>query len=118
MHKILLASIFIFVLSFAVVSCSKEDEPTDYDCTGLTPTYATDIKPIFDASCAATGCHAATNPADGLDLSSNQFASEHNEHLLCTIEHLSSCEPMPQGGDKLDEATIKKISCWVENGRP
>ncbi len=118
MRKLLLASIFTAIFCFTVVSCSKDETPTDYDCTGLTPTYTTDIKPIFDASCATTGCHAGASPADGIDLSNNQFSTSHNDHLLCSIEHLSGCEPMPDGAAKLDDATIKTISCWVENGRP
>ena len=32
-----------------LVSCKKEDSPDTVDCTGLTPTYTSDIKAILDA---------------------------------------------------------------------
>jgi hypothetical protein len=125
---ILLASMLVFN------SCEKEDDDdgagtgftnADYlnraDCTGIdvaNNTYTKSIKAIFDASCATSGCHAAKNPAHGLNLSTYASSkSQFNDHsLLCAINWESSCSRMPTNGTKLSASDINKITCWAKNG--
>lgn len=105
------------LLSF--ISCAK-DQATNFDCTGLTPTYTSDIKPILNASCAKSGCHDAFSHQQGVDLSSYGSASDisRSSSFLGTIEHLNGYNPMPQGAGKLSNDKIQLLSCWVENGSP
>lgn len=106
-------------LLLTFISCKKEDI-TVYECTGLTPTYTTDIKPILDLKCGSSSCHDVDNPKKGLDLTNYENAKEEgvNGKLLGTIQHKSGYPNMPKGGAKLDETTIKTISCWIQNGAP
>ncbi len=105
--------------SLFVASC-KNDEETTIDCTGVTATYTTDVKPIFDASCATAGCHDSNTKAHGLDLSTYVGSKEGaiNHEVVCSIEQNSGCDPMPEGGDKLSDAQIKKVRCWIQSGTP
>lgn len=115
------------LLSFAVaaimlllVSCGKDDNNTS-DCTGVTPTYTADIAAIYNASCATTGCHAGSFPAEGIDLSSYTSAksqSLNNDDVLKSIKHSSGVKAMPQGAPKLSDDKIKLIECWIKNGAP
>ena len=88
------------------------------DCTGSTPTYTSNIKPIFDSKCATSGCHVGASAAHGLDLSTfDKAKSQFNVHaFLCAINQDAGCSKMPQTGSKLPAADIKSITCWAKNG--
>ena len=88
------------------------------DCTGSTPTYTSNIKPIFDSKCATSGCHVGAAAAHGLDLSNYATAkSQFNVHaFLCSINQDSGCDKMPNNGAKLPATDIKSITCWAKNG--
>ena len=88
------------------------------DCTGSTPTYTSNIKPIFDSKCATSGCHVGAAAAHGLDLSSYATSkSQFNVHaFLCAINQDAGCSKMPKTGSKLPAAEIKSITCWAKNG--
>lgn len=93
---------------------------TAADCTGTTPTYTADIKPILDVRCANSGCHSAVSPANSLDLSTYATIKAHfNAHtILCSINQEGTCGKMPKNGTKLAAADIKKITCWAKNNFP
>lgn len=113
--------VFLFSALFAaLVGCSKEATPIQYDCTGLTPTYTANVKSILDTHCAYAGCHGGSNPQKGIDLSTYTKAKDEslNGSVVGSIQHLKGYDPMPDGSAKLDEATIKLVSCWVQNGAP
>jgi hypothetical protein len=123
----------IFIIGFSISmfflfqACKKEvaaagTTNADYlaktDCTGSTPTYAKNIKTIFDTKCATSGCHSEVAAAHGLDLSSYEKSKNlFNVHaMLCSINQDSGCDKMPQGSAKLPDADIKTITCWAKNG--
>ncbi len=105
-------------LLLAVYAC-KKDANTTFTCTGITPTYTTDIKPIYVASCATGGCHDASERAAGIDLSSYTATKGANDDkIIGSIEHTSGYETMPRGASKLSDDKIQKIYCWIQNGKP
>jgi cytochrome c553 len=114
MKKVILA-----LALFSIVAC-KKDEATVYDCTGSAPTYTVSVAPIINGSCATSGCHNATTQASGINLSNYTAvkAEAVRERFMGAIQHLSGYDAMPQGGDKLSEANIKTLYCWIENGMP
>jgi hypothetical protein len=109
----------VFSLLLLVIACKKDAVDTA-DCSGFSPTYTADIKPILDASCALSGCHDSISQQDGKNLSTYEgaLAVSQNDEFLGAIQHKSGYEPMPQGGPKLADATIELITCWVQNGSP
>ena len=111
---------FMVLIIFSFACTKKTTTPTTYDCTGITPTYTTYIKPLMDQHCATSGCHSASNKADGKDLSTYTTTKSvaSNNSFLGSIQHLSGYDAMPQGASKLSEANIKTISCWVQNSMP
>jgi hypothetical protein len=116
-------SIFVtasLVLVVFYTSSCKKKKITTYDCTGVTPTYTADVKSILDAHCATSGCHSAASHAKGIDLSSYSSSNNAagNDNFIGSIQHASGYNAMPQGASQLDDATIKTLSCWVQNGRP
>ena len=103
-----------------VAACSREEDPEEFDCTGLTPTYTADIKPILDANCALSGCHDAITVEQGKNLSTydGAKAASQNDDFLGAIQHKSGFSPMPRNAPKLSDELIKRIGCWVQNGAP
>lgn len=110
---------------FVIFSCEKNTPEVDYlsqaDCSGVdfaTNTYTNNIKDIMDTYCALSGCHNASSREAGVDLST--YAKTKNAFettsCLCSIHHGGGCSPMPKGGAKLSDATIKLIDCWAKNG--
>ena len=103
-----------------IIACKKTSTSTTYDCTSITPTYTTDVKPIMDVSCATSNCHSASAKANGKDYSS--YASTKtlatNKAYLGSMQHLSGYNAMPKGASKLSDANLQKIYCWIQNGTP
>jgi cytochrome c553 len=115
MKKINIIIIIICMASF--IACKKK---TVYDCTGVTSTYTSNVKPIIDAKCATSGCHNDISKADGFDFSNYGQIKTHTTHasFLGSIEHAKGYAAMPQNGSKLSDAEIKLIACWIQNGSP
>lgn len=115
-------TIIVISASIAVIFLSqcKKESIDQFDCTGISPTYTANVKSILDTRCATSGCHSATSKAEGIDLSNYSSASAESkkDRFLGSIQHKSGFKAMPQGSAKLDDATIKTLSCWVQNGSP
>jgi hypothetical protein len=117
---------FGLVLGLSAIACSKDSMTnTEYanaaSCTGVTPTYTTDIKAIMDSRCATSGCHSASSAAHGIklhDLTNTKAAFDSHSNFLATVHHASGEEAMPQGSSKLSDADIQKLDCWFKNGMP
>jgi mono/diheme cytochrome c family protein len=109
------------VISSALVACkgSKETASTTpavpLDCTSKVVSYTSDIKAIMEANC--TRCHNTNNKAgyNFLSLESVKKAAQ-SGHLLGTIKHQKGFKGMPYFAAKLDQASIDKIECWINNG--
>ncbi|MDQ3016508.1 MAG: hypothetical protein M3R25_07310 [Bacteroidota bacterium] len=90
------------------------------DCTGITPSYSVDIKPILDVSCAKSGCHDAITQQEGINLSNYLRASIVSQEVrfLGTIQYKKGYPKMPNDSGKLPESQIQLLTCWVQNGSP
>jgi hypothetical protein len=108
-----------FLLSAGLYSCKTQKGATSstVNCSDLKPSYTADIKPILDENCG-NSCHSAANRAGGIDLSSYEGAKSvaEKKKFLGAIRHELGYIPMPKKHPKLDDETIRKIACWVQNG--
>jgi cytochrome c553 len=117
MKKFVSSIMVLSFVTFAFVSCDKYQK--GYDCTGNIPTYNNDIKPIYDANCATSGCHSSQYHSSGIDLSNYSGASAaNNDAILGSVEHGSGYSAMPKNAAKLSDTQIKKIYCWMQNNKP
>jgi hypothetical protein len=115
----ILTSLFAVFLLILFFSCQHA---SIYDCTGVTPTYTKNVKPILDSYCAMPdmGCHSAGNAEGGINLGDYSGASSvsSKKKFMGSIEHLKGYKNMPQGGVMIPDEKIHILSCWVENGSP
>ncbi len=93
---------------------------------------------VFTATCAASGCHAATAPQQGMSLAAPAYANivnvastevpsllrikpgdSANSYLVQKIAGTAAVGGrMPLGGPFLDATTIARIRAWVDAGAP
>lgn len=108
-------SLFIIVLTLtALFSCTREKvTPIDQQCN-TTISFANDVMPIMQANCI--GCHEPGNASGGYDLSSYTAISANATAVLGSMK-ASGYQLMPQGGPALEDSTIQKIACWIQQGK-
>jgi mono/diheme cytochrome c family protein len=117
MKKFTISFFIVSMVTTLFFSCDKYKK--GYDCTGNIPTYNNDIKAIYDANCATSGCHNSQYHSSGIDLSTySGAASANNDDIMGSIEHNSGFSAMPKNGSKLTDTQIKKIYCWMQNNKP
>ena len=118
--KVIITSALLVSSVISGCKTAKHTETTTpkgtVNCGTEQPVYETDIKPIFQKSC--NRCHGGLRKAGGLDFTKMddiQRAANKGE-LIGTIKWAEGYAHMPMRADKLDDATIHKIECWVQNG--
>jgi len=104
----------------AISSCSKDkaseriaEEPEL--CDTLTPSFASDVMPIFQANCV--GCHnAANNFANGQNWETHAEIASDTGSILTAIKHEPGKTPMPFMQPKMSDSLIQIIECWIKQG--
>jgi hypothetical protein len=110
-------AMMVFMISILVFSCSKSSNPGNAgspDCSGAAKSFASDVLPVFQSSCATNaGCHAAGSIAGPGALSNyNQIYNSRN-----TISISVATGRMPQGST-LPAVQYNAILCWINQGAP
>lgn len=121
--KIKLSFLIVCLTSGSLlINCKKEkaEDPITQDPAQCDPvSFATDVQPILNNNCAFSGCHSQASSADGINLSSHSGATAVGTNkLVGSIKHDNGYSPMPKNSPKLSASDIKKIECWVLDGRP
>lgn len=107
----------LLLILFFLSGCREEPGEPD-DCAGITPTYSADIKPIIDSNCALPDCHHAGSPSIKLSNYEQVKSESLDARFLGAIRQLPGYTPMPKGNLPLPDADVRKIACWINNGRP
>lgn len=105
---------FSFLVLFLITtnSCEKE-EISVYECnTTVVPTFKIDIQPILKTNCMNSNCHVKFEQYSYV----KKYAD--NNKLAGSIQHKKGYSKMPKDKPKLDDNTIKLITCWIQNGAP
>ena len=91
-------------------------DPSSCDTSGVT--YSQTIAPIMNSSC--NGCHSSSSPSGGIILDTYNAVKQNvdNGKLMGSVRWESGYSAMPQGGNKLDDCTIRKMETWVNAGAP
>ncbi|MEI7663613.1 MAG: hypothetical protein WCK34_15500 [Bacteroidota bacterium] len=112
--KILTIFSALFLLT-AIYSCQHSSI-----CTGTTPTYTANVKPILDSYCAMPEMHCHGGNGSDINLSDYAGASQASKKksFMGSIEHRTIYAQMPKGGVVMPIDQIRVLSCWVENGSP
>lgn len=119
MCKLFSAIALILLSGMLAVSCSKDNETTvgGGTCSTTGMSFSRDIQPIFNANC--TTCHNSTYANGGQNLTTHAGVvnATDNGKLLGVINHTAGYPAMPQGGAKLSDCNISKITAWISQGK-
>ena len=115
--------IITFTSILFVVACktAKKTEitsippPPPVNCGEMAALTYADIQPILDKSCNKCHSNGGTGGYDFTVLN-DVLRSGSSGELLGTIKWKAGYPRMPADAPKLDEATIAKIECWINNG--
>lgn len=103
------------------VSCSKdvdEDINSMNTCETENMSFQDDILPIFNNNC--NSCHSASANFGGITLDNHADTKTvvDRGRLLGAVKRMEGFSAMPQGGSKLSDCIIDKLSVWVADGAP
>lgn len=102
-----------FSLTLLLVSCNKNSDYKNLDCSGNHYTYENAIKKIIDANCLSSGCHGPG--------SANGNYSNYQGVLIRikngTFEkRVLNQKDMPKDAPPLSLDERRKIKCWIDAG--
>ncbi len=107
--------LILFSIAFMLVlfpACKKETKEEVIDCTGGSPSYNSEIKPIINANCISSGCHNAGS-------SNGDYTTYAGLKAVASTGTLESRviinKTMPPSGP-LSLEDRKKIKCWISSG--
>ena len=87
-------------------------------CDTASVTYSLHVQPALQSSC--TGCHAAGSPSgtnlDGYNAVSAYLAAN-SQKFINSVNFLPP-SPMPKGGNKMSQCSIRKFEIWIAAGYP
>jgi hypothetical protein len=89
------------------------DAGTKSDGSTSAVSYAKDIQPLLTANCATSGCHGASNPQAGIDLTSYAKVKPN----ATTVNSVIQRGMMPPSG-ALSAANKKLFQAWIDAGTP
>lgn len=121
MTRKLLSTGLCVAAAFLIASCVSHDLGETViipDCEEDPVSYASDIVPIVNATCAVGSCH---NGSMGPDLdwtNAEKFSAKATEAARRTQLPTSDPEHMPKNGAMLSVTDLQKIACWAEQGAP
>lgn len=105
----------IMACLLVLTGCEYENEEALFgepeECT--TPVlFESEIRPLIQANCAFSGCHAAGGTSPELT------TFELVQARATDIRHMTQSRqmPPPSSGRSLSQEEIDKIACWVEQG--
>src|SRR2546429_9906240 len=106
----------IFGITFSisillVIACSKTNSSsTTTNCSG-TESFTDDVSPIFQSSCALSGCHASgSSNGPGVLTTCQQIYNSRRASRTAVANG-----PMPQSGS-LSTTQKNILLCWIDNG--
>ncbi|MBI3194050.1 MAG: beta-propeller fold lactonase family protein [Ignavibacteriae bacterium] len=130
MNRILLLLFLLFVVMIAVQSCREDEQITtpDYN-TIVTISYSQHVQPLFQRSCATSGCHDNATNAAGLSLTNWQrvlkgstfgnvlipFRAE-KSLLTYLFDGTSLRRQHPALSSALSRAEINFLKRWITEG--
>lgn len=118
LSKVNKVGITIGMITILTISCYKDKEDLLYgnsNCDTTTVSFATDILPIIQNSCATVGCHVMGGSGNGLFENYNQVKAKVDNGSF--RQRVIVTKDMPPSSP-LSDCQIQHITKWLDNGAP
>jgi len=83
------------------------------NCDTVNVKYSSHVFPFIQKNCI--GCHSGSATTQLTNYNQIKTTVD-NGKMYCAITHSAGCLPMPQGGNKLSDCTIKMVKIWIDAG--
>jgi uncharacterized membrane protein len=112
--KKIIVLLFVLVSGLVIYSC-RRDKHIPNVC------FKKNIQPLLISKCANSGCHNATDKADGYDFTTYEgvmkAVTPNKANRSELYQSISGSNPkMPQGGAKLTQKELDYIKYWIDFG--
>lgn len=113
--------IIFFGLIFSFSSCLKDKalppSISTYTCEDSVSYSNEIVTQIIDQSCNFAGCHNTGTNAGGYSFTNYEEVALHSEIIYKAINHEDEYVAMPLGGARIADSLVKKMYCWIEQGK-
>lgn len=93
--------------------------PISTDCSNIVASYANDIQPIMNSSCAISGCHVVGfSSGDFTSYSGLKAKVDDGTVKNRTIVQMNMPPANSSGPTTLTMTQIDLLNCWIEAGAP
>lgn len=113
-------AVIVFVMASFLNGCYYDNAqllyPEGLDCVPTEVSFSEQVVPILESHCE--GCHNTSSSSGSvvLDNYNDIVGVAENGELLCSIEHGTTCSPMPKNAARLDNCSIATIAAWIDEG--
>lgn len=104
----------IFCSSLILLMWSCKKSTTTTDCSTVSVSYTSNIKPLVASKCATSGCHAAGS-SDGDFTSYSGLYTKYKSGDL--KKEVVTNKSMPKNGS-LSTTELQQFECWIAAGAP
>lgn len=114
MKRLYIVIVTVFIFSLLFFSCYYDNEEALYPslkCDSINVTYTRTIAPIMDNYCK--DCHKGSNPGGNVSLTTYDEVVANADRITISINQTGKY-PMPKGGDKLNDCSIRQWDIWVK----
>ncbi|MEO6305679.1 MAG: hypothetical protein ABIP51_21190 [Bacteroidia bacterium] len=115
--KIIFSGIFLFAVFIGCDNKKGKLAPKEYPINCDTITFAKNVKPIIDFSCAKVGCHVAGFFPGNYTTYAGIYPNVANGKLRLRLFD-SPSNPMPKDLGMLPADKLAIIKCWLDKGGP
>ncbi|MBT6235951.1 MAG: cytochrome c [Bacteroidetes bacterium] len=112
----------IFIIVVLASACQDDDKdviittPQEL-CDSLDIHYTQDVAHVLaNAGCSGSYCHGGGSGGVNLSDWANTKTAAESPKFLKAVKHELSASPMPKGGQKLSDADIEILECWIKSG--
>lgn len=109
----------LVIISVLITSCQYDNEEElypDVECDTVNVSYAEDIEPIIDNSCATSGCHVDGGTGNGSFKNYTRVKAKVDNGSM--RQRVVVTQDMPPDPESLTACQINKIDAWIDAGAP
>lgn len=107
--------LLLFIIGILLLpGCKKEDALNNVDCSKVSSSYSSNIKPIISSNCTSSGCHNANSNNGDFTTYEGLKAKADNGTLNTRVVEQKNMPP----SQPLSLDDLKKIKCWIDSGAP
>ncbi len=108
---------YLLLVGLGIITACRKDKSDDLnnlDCSKISSSYSSNIKPIIDANCLSSGCHNSGSVSGDFTTYAGIKVKVDNGSIDNRV--IQQKNMPPTGSLSIDQ--LKKIKCWLNSSAP